>query len=154
MSKVEDKLKLMGLFIPEAPAKGGIYTSVKSLGNDYYCFSGCGPLFAGEGPIGKVGKEFSIEEGQEASRRAILNVLAVIKKNLGDLDRITSFKKMLVFVACTPEFYDHPAIANGATQLLVDLFGQEAGAPTRSAIGVCALPGNVPVEIEGIVEFK
>lgn len=65
-----------------------------------------------------------------------------------------SFVKILVFVGSTPEFYDHPTVANGATQLLVDLYGEEIGAPSRSAVGMIALPGNTPVEIEGIVEME
>ena len=84
----------------------------------------------------------------------MLNVLAYLKANLGSLDEIESFVKILTFVSCTEDFYDHPAVANGATQLLADLFGEEIGLPTRSAIGVYALPGNIPVEIEGIVRMK
>lgn len=154
MSQIEERLKEMGIVLPPAPAKGGVYSSVKPLGEKLYYFSGCGPLVGTKGPRGKLGKEFTIEEGREAAKAAILNVLAVLKANLGDLDNIESFVKVLVFVAGTEEFYDQPAVANGATQLLVDVFGEEIGAPSRSAIGAPSLPGNVPVEIEGIVKLK
>ena len=107
-----------------------------------------------EGIRGKLGVELDIEEGQAAARATMLNVLALLKQTFGELDRIESFVKILVFVACDKDFYAQPQVANGATQLLVDLFGEECGAPTRSAIGVIALPGNVPVEIEGIVRIK
>lgn len=151
---IEDKLKEMGLKLPDAPEKGGVYTSVKEISDKVYYFSGCGPLIGSEGIRGKLGKELGIEEGQSAARAAMLNVLALLKKTFGSLDEIDSFVKVLVFVAGTPDFYDQPQVANGATQLLVDLYGQEKGAPTRSAIGAPSLPGNVPVEIEGIVRIK
>ena len=154
MSNIEKKLAEMGLSLPEAPGKGGVYSCVKPLGDKLYYFSGCGPLYGDEGPRGKLGRDLTIEQGQQAARRTILNVLAYLKANLGSLDDIASFVKVLVFVACADDFYDQPAVANGATQLLGDLFGEEIGLPTRSAIGAPALPGNVPVEIEGIVRLK
>ena len=95
-----------------------------------------------------------ILQGQEAAKRTILNYLSVIKAHIGSLDKVKSFVKVLVFVGCTPDFYEQPQVANGATQLLVDLFGEEIGAPSRSAIGAVALPGNTPVEIEGIVQME
>ena len=78
----------------------------------------------------------------------------LLENYIGDLNKIRNVVKILVFVAGTDEFYKHPQVANGGSQLLVDIFGEEAGAPTRSAIGVNALPGNVPVEIEAIFEVK
>jgi enamine deaminase RidA (YjgF/YER057c/UK114 family) len=151
---VEEKLMKIGLKLPKAPEKGGVYASVKKIEEKIFYFSGCGPLMGDEGIRGKLGVELDIEEGQAAARATMLNVLALLKQTFGDLDRIESFVKILVFVACDKDFYDQPQVANGATQLLVDLFGEECGAPTRSAIGVIALPGNVPVEIEGIVRIK
>lgn len=153
-SEIEKKLAEMGLELPEAPAKGGVYSCVKPLSDKLYYFSGCGPLYGSEGPRGKLGKEFNIEQGQKAAQRAMLNVLAYLKEHLGNLDDVESFVKVLVFVAGSEDFYDQPAVANGATQLLKDLYGAEIGLPTRSAIGASSLPGNVPVEIEGIVRMK
>ena len=153
-SRIEKKLAEMGLALPEAPGKGGVYSCVKPLADKLYYFSGCGPLYGDEGPRGKLGRELDIAQGQAAARRTILNVLAYLKAHLGSLDDIESFVKVLVFVACSEDFYDQPAVANGATELLRDLYGDEIGLPTRSAIGAPALPGNVPVEIEGIVRIK
>ena len=84
----------------------------------------------------------------------MLNALAILKKNLGDLNRIQSVVKMLAFIASTNEFYSQPLVANGASQLLSEVFGEEAGCPSRSAIGVNVLPGNIPVEIEMLVEYE
>lgn len=151
---IEEKLEKLGLALPPAPGKGGVYASVKPLGENLYYISGCGAYIEGEGPSGKLGSDLTVEEGQEAAKRTILNYLSVIKEHIGSLDRVKSFVKILVFVACEPDFYEQPQVANGATQLLVDLFGEETGAPSRSAIGAVALPGNTPVEIEGIVEME
>ena len=119
-----------------------------------YYISGCGGYVDGVGPQGKLGSDLTIEEGQKAAERTILNYLSVIKAHIGSLDKIKSFVKVLVFVQCEPDFYDQPQVANGATGLLVKLFGEEIGAPSRSAIGAIALPGNTPVEIEGIVQME
>ena len=80
--------------------------------------------------------------------------MKTVQISLNSIDKVKSFVKVLVFVGCTPDFYEQPQVANGATQLLVDLFGEEIGAPSRSAIGAVALPGNTPVEIEGIVQME
>lgn len=151
---IEEKLAKMGLELPSVPAKGGIYASVKSLGNNMYYISGCGSFINGEGKSGKLGSNLTITEGQKASQKAILNYLAVIKAYIGNLDKIKSFIKILVFVQSEPDFYEQPQVADGATGLLVKLFGEEIGAPTRSAVGMIALPGNTPVEIEGIVQME
>ena len=84
----------------------------------------------------------------------MLNVLAVLKRDLGSLDRIRSFEKITVFVASTDEFYEQPQVANGATALLQEVFGDEIGLPTRSAVGMNVLPGNIPVEIEALVSYE
>ena len=84
----------------------------------------------------------------------MLNILAVLQREIGDLNRVTNVVKMLAFVASDDEFYQQPQVANGASNLLGELFGQEVGIPARSAIGVNVLPGNLPVEIEAIFEFK
>ena len=76
---IEEKLEKMGLTLPPAPGKGGVYASVKSLGNNFYYISGCGSYIEGEGPQGKLGQDLTIEEGQEAAKRTILNYLSVIK---------------------------------------------------------------------------
>ncbi|HCS73810.1 MAG TPA: RidA family protein [Clostridiales bacterium] len=151
---VYGKMKEMGIELPKTPAKGGVYAQAKEFGKDLIYISGCVPAIDGKSPLGKLGAEITIEQGQECAKNAMLNVLAVLENYIGDLNKIRNVVKILVFVAGTDEFYKHPQVANGGSQLLVDIFGEEAGAPTRSAIGVNALPGNVPVEIEAIFEVK
>lgn len=148
------KLDELGLSLPEAPAKGGVYTQCKVTGDGYAYISGCGPATGGQAVTGKLGQEFSIEEGQKYAQNCILNVLAVLEKRIGDLNRVTDIVKILVFVACDGTFYAQPQVANGASNLLVALFGDEIGAPSRSAVGVNALPGNIPVEIEAIFKVR
>lgn len=152
---IEEKLEKMGLTLPPAPGKGGVYASVKSLGNNFYYISGCGSYIEGEGPQGKLGQDLTIEEGHGSCKE---NYFKLSFRDQGThpeaLTKVKSFVKVLVFVGCTPDFYEQPQVANGATQLLVDLFGEEIGAPSRSAIGAVALPGNTPVEIEGIVQME
>lgn len=149
---IEEKMIQMEVTLPPAPAKGGIYASVKPLSEKLYYVSGCGPLILGKGPVGKISTDLTIQEGQAAARLAMMNFLSVIRSNIGELERIKSFVKVLVFVAGPENFYEQPTVADGATGLLTELFGEEVGAPSRSAIGASSLPGNVPVEIEGIIE--
>lgn len=144
------KLKEMNLTLPKAPAKGGVYSPAKPFGNGLVYVSGCGPVI--DVPVaGKLGKEFTTEQGAVYARNCMLNVLAVLEANIGDLNKVKNIAKVLTFVAGTDEFYDQPAVANGGSQLLADLFGLE-NVPARSAIGVNALPGNIPVETEALFE--
>ncbi|GHV70102.1 LysR family transcriptional regulator [Spirochaetia bacterium] len=150
---VYEKIKELGISIPKPPAKGGVYSPAKAFGQGLVYVSGCGPLI-GEPVKGKLGKEFSIEEGQIFARNCMLNVLAVLEANIGDLNRVKNCVKILTLVASAEDFYDQPAVANGGSQLLIDIFGAEKGAPARSAIGANALPGNIPVETEALFEIE
>lgn len=144
-----------GLKMPSPPAKGGIYEPVKEFGSNLFYLSGCGPVIDGKQLYtGKLGAEYTVEEGQAAARYCVLNLLANLEAKLGDLSRVRRIVKMLCFVAGTDTFYEQPQVANGGSQLLVDIFGEEIGRCSRSAIGVNALPGNIPVEIELLVEAK
>ena len=151
---VYKKLKELNLQLPEAPAKGGVYTPCKLTEDGYAYISGCGPIIGGVQVTGKLGREFSIEEGQKYAQNCMLNVLAVLEKKIGDLNRVADVVKILVFVAGTDDFYSQPQVANGASNLLVSLFGEEIEAPARSAVGMNALPGNIPVEIEAIFKIR
>lgn len=152
--KIEERIKELGYELPLAPAKGGLYTPCKIFNQGKLAYvSGCGPAIKDMNYIGKLGAGVSFEEGCEAAKNCMLNVLAVLKENLGDLDKIKSCAKMLVFVASDNNFYNQPQIANAATQILIDIFGEEIGSPSRSAIGVNVLPGNIAVEIELLVEI-
>ncbi|MDR0551869.1 MAG: RidA family protein [Spirochaetaceae bacterium] len=155
MVKLEEALKKHQLSMPNPPAKGGIYEPVKEFGGNFCYLSGCTPSFNGEVKLtGKLGKEVTIEQGQEAARVCVLNLMANLQAFCGSLDKVKRIVKMIAFVAGTDTFYDHPKVANGGSELLVDIFGEEAGRCARSAIGVNALPGNVPVEVELLVELK
>lgn len=150
---IYQKLTDMQLELPPPPAKGGVYMPVKKMNERLYYISGCGPKIGEQNFIGKLGKELTLEEGQMAARNCILNILSAIEDEIGDLNRIRSFVKVLVFIASETDFFDQPLVANGATGFLVELFGEDAGCPSRSAIAVNVLPGNIAVEIEGIVEI-
>ncbi|TDF93019.1 RidA family protein [Paenibacillus piri] len=102
---------------------------------------------------GKVGSDLTIEQGQEAARQVIINCLAVMKDYLGDLDRVVKIVKLLGFVNSAPGFGDQPYVMNGASNLLIEVFG-ENGRHARSAIGTSDLPFHTPVEIELIVEIR
>ena len=153
MVNLEEALKKHGLTMPNPPERGGIYMPVKEFGGSFCYLSGCVPKFNGELRFtGKLGRELTIEQGQEAAKYCVLNLVANMQKFCG-LERVKRIVKMIAFVAGTDSFYDQPKVANGGSQLLVDIFGEEAGCCARSAIGVNALPGNVPVEIELLVEL-
>ncbi|HIY26539.1 MAG TPA: RidA family protein [Candidatus Acutalibacter pullistercoris] len=154
MSKIEEKLQALGLTLPQPPAKGGLYTPAKRFGEKLLYVSGCGPSLDGTPIVGKLGEEVTQEQGYDYARDSMLNVLAVVKAAVGDLDLVKCPVKVTCFVASTPDFYAQPQVANGGTQLLIDLWGQEEGAPSRSAIGMSVLPGNMPVETEALFELK
>ena len=146
------KFKELGLALPKAPAKGGMYLPTKEFGQNLVYVSGCGPAI--DAPVaGKLGKEFTVEEGRQYARNCMLNLLATLQAHIGDLNRVKNCVKILVLVAGTDSFYQQPSVADGASGVLVELFGEEVGAPSRSAIGVNALPGNIPVEVEGLFEL-
>ena len=149
------RLEELGITLLGPTAKGGIYSSVKHYGDHLLYVSGTAPHNGvDENMCGKLGAEYTIEDGQEAARRCMINIISNLHHELGDLNRIKQFVKILGFVSSAPDFYEHPQVINGASQLLKDVFGEEAGLPARSAIGVAALPWNIPVEIECVVELK
>lgn len=152
MGKIENRLEALGINLPAPPERAGLYVQTKGFSN-VLCVSGCGPDLPDRPfPKGKLG-ERTIEEGQEAAANCIRNALSILKRDLGTLDKITCFVKMLVFVASQSDFYQQPAVANGASRLLIDIFGEEIGCPSRSAIGVNVLPGNISVEVELMVQI-
>jgi len=149
---VYDRLKELGLELPPPPPLGGLYVPVRQVGNLLYT-AGNGPTRNGKPVItGKLGAEVSLEQGQEAARLCILNILAGLHHYLGDLNRIRQVVKLLGFVASAPDFFRQPEVMNGGSALLVELWG-DRGAHARSAIGTNVLPGNIPVEIELILEI-
>lgn len=155
MSDVYEILKEKGITLPEPPAKGGVYSPVQEFGDRFLYCSGCGPdLGGGNNVIGKLGKDLNVEEGQRAAYNCMLNLLANLNEKTGDLNRIKRFVKVLAFVNSSDDFGMQPQVVNGGSALLAEIYGEEAGLPARSAIGVNALPGGIACEIEVLVELK
>ncbi len=152
---VYEKLKEMNITLPAPPPKGGVYTPVQEFGSNLLYCSGCGPYLGnGTNIVGKLGRDLSLEQGQEAAKNCMLNLLANLHEKLGDLNRIKRFVKVLAFVNSADDFGQQPQVVNGGSNLLFELFGEEKGLPARSAIGVNALPGGIACEIEVLVEVE
>ena len=150
---IEQKLVEMNVKLPTSIAPMANYATCVRTGNLLYtsgasCFKDGKPVYQG-----KLGKELSIEQGYEASRLTALNILSTLKHELGSLNKIKRFIKILGFVNSTDDFIGQPEVINGASDLFVEVLG-EKGIHTRSAIGTNVLPLNIPVEIEVIVEIK
>ena len=150
---IYQRLNELEITLPSPPPCAGIYKPVKQVGNMLY-ISGQGCTENGVPVVtGKVGLERTVEDGQYAARLCGLNALSVLHQYLGDLNQIKSVVKLLAFVASADGFTQQPKVANGASQLLLDLFGEERGVGARSAIGVNELPGGMTAEIEFIFEI-
>jgi enamine deaminase RidA (YjgF/YER057c/UK114 family) len=148
----EERLRELGHVLPQAPKSIANYVSSVRTGNLLY-LSGKGPdQVGGRQWQGKLGAEFTTEDGYTAARDTMLNLLAVLRDDLGDLSRVRRVVKLLGMVNSTPDYTDQPKVINGASDLLVEVFGDQ-GRHARSAVGMTALPGGIPVEIEMIVEI-
>jgi enamine deaminase RidA (YjgF/YER057c/UK114 family) len=155
--RVEARLAELGLVLPQPQRLPGgplPFSPVRISGNRAY-IAGHGPLNL-DGtvaePLGKVGAELTLEQGVQASRLVALAILADLKRALGDLDRVTAWLRVLGMVNCAPGFVNTPAVINGFSNLILDLYG-EAGKHARSAVGMAELPFRIPVEIEAEVEI-
>ncbi len=150
---VEAKIRELGFELPAAPTPAGSYVPAKISGNLVFT-AGQLPLVDGVlMETGKLGQHLKAERGYELAQRCALNALAAIKGVIGDLDRITDVVKVVGFVASTPDFTKQPAVINGASELLMKIFG-DLGVHARSAVGVPVLPLDSPVEVELIVSFE
>jgi enamine deaminase RidA (YjgF/YER057c/UK114 family) len=149
----EARLEKLGLTLPPAPTPVASYVTITSSGSVAYT-AGHGPLRAdGSLIVGKVGLDLDVAAAQEAARVTGLGLLATIRGYLGSLDRVVRVVRVFGMVNATPDFGEHPAVIDGCSNLLVSVFG-EAGRHVRSAVGMGSLPGNIPVEIEVVVEFE
>ncbi|MGI5268437.1 RidA family protein [Nonomuraea sp. CA-218870] len=149
----EQKIADLGLELPEVVAPLAAYVPTVRTGNLVYT-SGQVPVVKGEVQVtGKLGAEVGVEDGQAAARVCALNALAALKAEVGELAQVKRIVKVVVFVASAPDFTGQPQVANGASELLGEVFG-EAGKHARSAVGVASLPLNVPVEVELIAEVS
>ena len=149
----EARLLELGLQLPPAPPKGGVYKPVVIFGNAAYV-SGHGPYRSDASYIeGRLGDDMKLEEGKAAARQVGLAMLATLKSELGSLDRVKRVIKLLGMVNSTADFPDHPKVINGCSELFAQVWGDDNGVGARSAVGMGSLPGNIAVEIEGIFEL-
>ena len=149
----DQKMKELGLILPQPPKPIANYVLAVKTGNLLFV-SGHGPYNDGKTKIsGKVGRELTIEEGYQTARNVALNCLASVKATIGDLDKVKRVVKLLGMVNCTDDFKDQPKVINGCSDLLVAIFG-DVGKHARSAVGMQALPNQIPVEIEMILEIS
>lgn len=149
---IEEKIKSIGINIPVPPTPAGSYVPLVKTGNLLYV-SGQIPLQDGKVAFtGKVSDE-NIETAQKSARICAINILAQLKKELGDLEKISRFVRLSGFVNSVPEFTQHPKVINAASDLLYEIFG-DVGKHTRIAVGVSSLPLNSMTEIDAIVEIK
>jgi enamine deaminase RidA (YjgF/YER057c/UK114 family) len=152
MSAILDQIAALGLKLPAVPAPVAAYVNCVRSGNLLFLSGGL-PIDGDKKVLGKVPSDVSIDEAKEGARMIILNRLAVIQDEIGSLDKVKRIVALSGFVSSEPDFYGHPQVINGASELLVEIFG-EKGKHSRTALGVAALPLNVAVEINLIVEIE
>ena len=157
--EIEAKLQALGLTLPEPmqtpPGMRLPFANVRVRGNRAY-IAGHGPLNLDGSlaePLGKVGAEVSQEQAYQAARLTALAILGSLKRELGDLDRVTAWLRVFGMVNAAPGFTQSPAVINGFSDLILELYGPERGQHARSAIGVAELPLRIPVEVEAEVEI-
>ncbi len=151
---IESKLKELGLSLPDPPKPVGAYLPAQLTGNLLYlsgttCYLENGKLLF----TGRVGKELNVEQGYQAAQQTMLNLLSVVKAELGDLDRVERIIKVNGYVNSAPDFDQQPLVINGASDLLEKIYGLR-GKHARTSIGVSDLPGHIPVEIEMMLEIR
>ena len=160
MTRIETRLQALGLVLPPAftPPPGVVlpFQSVRIVGHRAI-ISGHGPQDSSGGfaaPLGKVGRELSLEQGYIAARLTGLSILGSLQRALGDLDRIGAWTRIFGMVNSAEGFTRQPAVINGFSDLILEVFGPDIGAHARSAVGLYELPFDIPVEIEGEVEIR
>ena len=150
----EARLTELKIELPPPPKPVGVYKPIVIVGNLVFA-SGHGPLRT-DGTLitGRVGADLDLNAGKQAARQVGLAILASLRANLGNLDRVSRVIKVLGLVNCTDNFFDQPKVINGCSELFADIWGTDQGVGARSAVGTNALPGNIPVEIEAIFELR
>jgi enamine deaminase RidA (YjgF/YER057c/UK114 family) len=151
----ETRIQQLHLTLPPAPKPLAKYKPAVLIGNTLYV-SGHGPGKSGPDDktamVGRVGADLTTEQGKATARAVGLNILATMRATLGSLNKVKRLIKTLGMVNCTPDFKDQPQVINGFSELMAEVFGDDAGVGARSAVGMGSLPGNIPVEIEAIFE--
>jgi enamine deaminase RidA (YjgF/YER057c/UK114 family) len=150
---VKDKLDALGIEVPQAAVPVANYVPTVRTGNLVFV-SGTLPRRAdGSLATGRLGQDVTIDDGYQAARLAAINILGSLQTALGDLEKVTRVVRLVCMVNSTPDFTDHPKVANGASDLMGEVFGEQ-GRHARAAVGMAALPMNVCVEIEAVVEVE
>jgi enamine deaminase RidA (YjgF/YER057c/UK114 family) len=153
LATAEQRLRQLGIKLPEPPEPFGIYAEAVQTGNLLF-LTGMLPTVGREAKfIGRLGAELDVETGRKAAHLAVLNALAVTKQHLGSLDKVTRIVRLGVAVATSGDVRDQPKVGDGASELLQDVFGKDKN-PSRLVYGVASLPLGVPVELELIVEVS
>jgi enamine deaminase RidA (YjgF/YER057c/UK114 family) len=150
-TRAEERLKERKITLPEAPAPVANYVRAVRVGNLLFV---SGTTSRDLKPFGKVGRELTVAQGYQAARHAGLLFLANVRAELGTLDRVKRVVKVLGMVNSADGFAEQPAVINGFSDLMVEVFGETMGKHARSAVGLAALPGNAPVEVEAILEIE
>jgi enamine deaminase RidA (YjgF/YER057c/UK114 family) len=150
-ASAERRLAELGIELPPAPTPLGAYVESVQTGSMLY-LSGVLPVI-GHDPkfVGRLGREYNVEQGREAARLATLNVLSAARNHLGSLDKMTRVVKLTVYLATEEGFFAHPKVADAASELLRDIFGEDK-LPVRMVLGVASLPLGVPVVVEVVFE--
>jgi enamine deaminase RidA (YjgF/YER057c/UK114 family) len=149
----EARLQELKLELPTAPVPVAVYKPLVIVGNMAYV-SGHGPLRTdGTMITGQVGLDMTMQNGKLAARQVGLAILATLRKHLGSLDRVKRVIKVLGMVNSAPDFFEHPKVINGCSELFAEVWGPDLGVGARSAVGMGPLPGNIAVEIEAIFEI-
>ena len=153
MASPETRLKELGITLPTPPKPVAKYKPTVLVGNMLYV-SGHGPAKLGDqNPLlGKLGAKLTLEQGKESARLVGINILATVRATLGSLDKVKRLVKTLGMVNAVPDYVDHPQVINGFSELMAQVFGDDAGVGARSAVGMGSLPAEIPVEIECIFE--
>jgi enamine deaminase RidA (YjgF/YER057c/UK114 family) len=153
MSEIEHKLETLGITLPQVPVPVAAFVPAKTVGNLVFT-SGQDCRINGVLKYeGKLGQDLTVEQGYDAARQTMINLLVVLKEQIGDLDRIKQVVKLLAYVNSAEGFVEQPYVINGASELLEEVFG-EKGKHARSALAANELPFNTPIEIEMIVEVE
>ncbi len=152
-SKPETRIQELHITLPTPPKPVAKYKTAVLVGNMLYV-SGHGPAkLSDKTPMaGRVGADLSTEQGKDSARAVGVNILATVRATLGSLDKVKRLVKTLGMVNCTPDYKDQPLVINGFSELMAEVFGENAGVGARSAVGMGSLPSNIPVEIECIFE--
>jgi len=150
--EIDDRLQKLGIVLPQPGAPAANYVPTVTSGKLVFVSGQISSTAAGPQYVGKIGREFTVEQGREAARLCAINILAHLKAALGDLGKVARVVKVVGFVNAIPDFSEPHKVVNGASDLITEVLGDKVGKHARSAIGVGTLPLGVAVEVEAIVE--